>query len=156
RPLALGRTFLSADEAITYRVAAPHASKATPPRVLRRAGWQPGWQLARADVPIGGPISSGGAPSAPAPAPPRDAGAEPPGGPPVSRATLAEMQAPLAQAGCFADEVGVAWMLRQIEGRRLVTHGGLTTGYATAFTLVPDADAAIIVLANATPGGTWL
>jgi hypothetical protein len=66
------------------------------------------------------------------------------------------MQAPLAPAGCFADEVGVAWMLRLVDGRRLVAHGGLTTGYATAFTLVPHAGAAVVVLANATPGGTRL
>jgi hypothetical protein len=66
------------------------------------------------------------------------------------------MQAPLAPAGNFADHVGVAWMLREVGGRRLVGHGGLTTGYGTAFTLVPDAEAAVVVLTNATPGGTWL
>jgi hypothetical protein len=66
------------------------------------------------------------------------------------------MQAPLTSAGCFADDVGVAWMMREVAGRRLVGHGGLTTGYATAFTIVPDADAAVVVLTNATPGGTWL
>jgi CubicO group peptidase (beta-lactamase class C family) len=151
-PLGLERTFVSADEAITYRVAAPHGSKEAPPRLLRRAGWQPGWQLARTDVPIGGLIASA-----------RDlliwarfhlghAGAVAP----LLPTTVAAMQVPLARAGCFADHVGVAWMLREVSGRRLVFHGGLTTGYATGFTLVPDADLAIIVLANATPGGTWL
>jgi hypothetical protein len=66
------------------------------------------------------------------------------------------MQAPLAAAGSFADQVGVAWMLRTVGGTTLVSHGGLTTGYATAFTLVPAASAAVVVLTNATPGGTWL
>jgi CubicO group peptidase (beta-lactamase class C family) len=156
-PLGLERTFVSADEAITHRVAAPHTSRERPPRLLRRAGWQPGWQLARADVPLGGLVSSvsdlltwgrfhlgQGAATAGE------------GTSPLTRATVAAMQAPLAAAGCFADHVGVAWMLRTVGGRRVVGHGGLTTGYATAFTLVPDADAAIVVLTNATPGGTWL
>jgi hypothetical protein len=66
------------------------------------------------------------------------------------------MQTPLAPAGGNADHVGISWMLRSAGGRRLVGHGGLTTGYATAFTLVPDAGAAVVVLANATPGGIWL
>jgi CubicO group peptidase (beta-lactamase class C family) len=157
RPLGLDGTFVSADEAITHRVAMPHGSREAPPRLLRGAGWQPGWELARADVPLGGLISSV-----------RDllgwarfhlghrAGAETGPAPPITRATAARMQMPLAPAGCFADQVGVAWMLREIGGRRVVGHGGLTTGYATAFTLVPDADAAVVVLTNATPGGTWL
>jgi CubicO group peptidase (beta-lactamase class C family) len=157
KPLGLDRTFVSADEAITHRVAAPHTSLESPPRLLRRAGWQPAWQLARADVPLGGVIASvqdllgwarfhlgsvAGWPNDPAA--------------PLTRATVNAMQAPLAPAGCFADRVGIAWMLRDVAGRRLVGHGGLTTGYATAFTLVPDAGVGIVVLTNATPGGTWL
>jgi CubicO group peptidase (beta-lactamase class C family) len=153
-PLGLDGTFVSADEAITHRVAMPHGSRDNPPRLLRGAGWQPGWELARADVPLGGLVSSvhdllgwarfhlGRAEAGPAA--------------PLAQATVVRMQAPLVPAGCFADEVGVAWMLRDLAGRRVVGHGGLTTGYATAFTLVPDADAAIVVLTNATPGGTWL
>jgi CubicO group peptidase (beta-lactamase class C family) len=154
RPLGLSETFVSADEAITHRVAMPHSSVKR--RVLREAGWQPRWQLARADVPLGGVVSSV-----------RDLlgwarfhlgirrGASTGAGL-LSPRTIAEMQAPLSPAGCFADEVGVAWMLRTVGGRRLVGHGGLTTGYSTAFTLVPDAKAAVVVLANATPGGIWL
>jgi CubicO group peptidase (beta-lactamase class C family) len=151
-PLGLERTFVSADEAITHRVAAPHGSRETPPRLLRGAGWQPGWQLARADVPIGGLISSA-----------RDLLAwarfhlgHSDGNAPLSSAAVAAMQVPLAPAGCFADHVGVSWMLRDVGGRGLVFHGGLTTGYATGFTLAPDADAAVVVLTNGTPGGTWL
>jgi CubicO group peptidase (beta-lactamase class C family) len=154
-PLGLSGTFVSADEAITHRTALPHASGQRPRRVLRGAGWQPGWQLARADVPLGGLISSardllgwarfhlGATGGAGSPAP-------------LAPGTVSLMQAPLVEAGCFADHVGVAWMLRTVGGRRLVGHGGLTSGYGTAFTLVPDAQAAVVVLTNATPGGTWL
>jgi CubicO group peptidase (beta-lactamase class C family) len=152
-PLGLDQTFVSADEAITHRTALPHTSTTRPPRVLRGAGWQPGWQLARADVPLGGLISSAqdllgwarfhlG----------RRAGAAGP----LASETVAAMQEPLAPAGGNADHVGIAWMLRTVGGQRWVGHGGLTTGYATAFTLVPHAGAAVVVLTNATPGGVWL
>jgi CubicO group peptidase (beta-lactamase class C family) len=156
-PLELQHTFTSADEAITHRVAIPHTSRETPPRVLRKAGWQPGWELTRAEVPLGGLISSV-----------RDllgwarfhlgqgTGSATESDAPLTSATISRMQVPLAPAGCFAEHVGVAWMLREVAGRRVVGHGGLTTGYATAFTLVPEADTAVVVLTNATPGGTWL
>jgi CubicO group peptidase (beta-lactamase class C family) len=154
-PLGFAGTFVSADEAITYRTAMPHTTAKRPPRVQRGAGWQPGWQLARADVPMGGLISSV-----------RDLlgwgrfhlGVRRPsaGSLPLAPATVAAMQAPVAPAACFADEVGVSWMIREVGGRRLVSHGGLTSGYATAFTLVPEAGAAVVVLTNGTPGGTWL
>jgi CubicO group peptidase (beta-lactamase class C family) len=156
-PLHLEHTFTSADEAITHRVAIPHTSRTTPPRVLRGAGWQPGWELARDEVPLGGLISSV-----------RDllgwarfhlgqgTGSVPESEAPLTRATISRMQTPLAPAGGFADHVGVSWMLREVGARRLAGHGGLTTGYGTAFTLVPAADAAVVVLTNATPGGTWL
>ena len=154
-PLGLSGTFVSADEAITHRTALPHASSERPARILRGAGWQPGWQLSRADVPLGGLISGVqdllgwarfrlGLSSGPAARAPLRADA------------IAGMQVSLAPAACFADEVGVSWMLRTVGGRRVVGHGGLTTGYATTFTLVPDAGAAVVVLTNATPGGTWL
>jgi CubicO group peptidase (beta-lactamase class C family) len=156
-PLHLQHTFTSADEAITHRVAIPHTSRTSPARVLRGAGWQPGWELIRAEVPLGGLISSvrdllgwarfhlG-----------QETGPGTGSGAPLTRATIARMQGPLDAACGFADHVGVAWMLREAGGRRLVSHGGLTTGYATVFTLVPEADTAVVVLTNATPGGTWL
>jgi CubicO group peptidase (beta-lactamase class C family) len=154
-PLGLSGTFVSADEAITHRTAMPHTTTKRPPRVLRGEGWQPGWQLTHADVPMGGLISSvqdllGWARF--------HLGARPvSGGPaPLAPATVAAMRAPLAPAAGFADEVGVSWMIREVDGRRLVSHGGLTSGYATAFTLVPEARAAVVVLTNGTPGGTWL
>ena len=154
-PLGLAGTFVSADEAITHRVALPHTSTTRPPRILRGAGWQPGWQLTRSDVPLGGLISSvedllGWArfhlgirrPSAgPAPLAPRDhrrdAGASRHGRL-LCRPGRCRVDAPDGR------------------GRTLVGHGGLTTGYATVFTLVPEARAAVVVLTNATPGGTWL
>ena len=156
-PLQLQHTFTSADEAITHRVAMPHTSRTSPARLLRGAGWQPGWELVRAEVPLGGLISSV-----------RDllgwarfhlgqkTGSATESDAPLARATISRMQSPLAPAGGFADQVGVAWMLREVGRRRLVGHGGLTTGYGTAFTLVPDANTAVVVLTNATPGGTWL
>lgn len=155
-PLGMTRTVFTADEAITRRVAAPHRSSEGAPAVTRGAGWQPGWELIRADLPLGGVVSCVadllrwarfhlGEASGPL-------GVRPPLGP----ATLAAMREPLAEAGCFAEQVGVTWMLRTVEGHRLVGHGGLTTGYATTFLMVPERAFAVVVLTNATPGGTRL
>ena len=154
-PLGLDGTFVSADEAITHRTALPHASRKRP-RVLRGAGWQPGWQLDRADVPLGGLISGvhdllGWA---------RFHLGLPAGDPPVRRRSRqgpsprCRRRSPRPAASPTTS--AIAWMLRTVGGRRFVGHGGLTTGYATAFTLVPDAGAAVVVLTNATPGGIWL
>ena len=154
-PLGLAGTFVTADEAITHRTALPHAS-AKRPRILRGAGWQPGWQLGRADVPLGGLISSvhdllGWA---------RFHLGLPPGStrrPGAARARDHRRDADASRPGRRQRRPRrVAWMLRTVGGRRFVGHGGLTTGYATAFTLVPDAGAAVVVLTNATPGGIWL
>jgi hypothetical protein len=62
------------------------------------------------------------------------------------------MQAPLAQAGNFADSVGVAWMLRNAGGSLIVEHSGGTHGQQTTFKLVPERGFALIILTNASRG----
>jgi len=62
------------------------------------------------------------------------------------------MQSALAEAGNFADSVGVSWMLRSIAGNRVVEHSGGTHGQQTTFKLVPQRDFAVIVLANSSRG----
>lgn len=151
-PLGMTRTVFTADEAITRRVAAPHRPVDGAPAVARGLGWQPGWQLAPADRPMGGIVSCVA-----------DLlrwarfHLEPGSGPgPLAAATVAAMREPLAEAGGFADQVGVAWMLRTVGGVRLVGHGGLTNGYATTFLMAPARGFAVVVLTNGAPGGTRL
>ncbi|MGD9002519.1 MAG: serine hydrolase domain-containing protein, partial [Anaerolineae bacterium] len=44
--------------------------------------------------------------------------------------------------------VGLSWFLSEIEGYRVVSHGGTDTGYRTNFVMYPDADLAVVVLSN--------
>jgi len=62
------------------------------------------------------------------------------------------MRSPLAAAGNFADSVGVAWMLRTIDGTRIVEHSGGTHGQQTTLKLVPDRNFAVAILTNSSRG----
>ncbi len=64
-----------------------------------------------------------------------------------------QMQSPLARISNGNDQVGVAWMLREVDGARIVEHGGGTHGQTSIFKLVPDRDFALIVLTNSSRGG---
>jgi CubicO group peptidase (beta-lactamase class C family) len=44
--------------------------------------------------------------------------------------------------------IGLSWFLSEIEGYRLVCHGGQDTGYQTNFVIYPDEGVAVIVLSN--------
>ncbi|OBC04541.1 hypothetical protein A5784_13305 [Mycobacterium sp. 852013-50091_SCH5140682] len=135
RPLGMYRSFTSADEAITHRVAAPHADA----RVLRNAGWQRHWQLPGWDVPGGGIASTA-----------HDmvsyghhllSGSEP--------AILLSPQFYRGQAG---HHFALAWYLDDVGGQRIAWHDGLTTGYCARMTLMLDQQLCVVVLTNSTEG----
>ncbi len=52
--------------------------------------------------------------------------------------------------------VGIGWMLREIEGVRLVAHHGDVAGQHSSVTVLPERDCAVVVLTNATPNGREL
>jgi len=53
-------------------------------------------------------------------------------------------------------QVGIGWMLREIDGVRLVEHHGDVSGQHSTVTVVPERDAAIVVLTNSSPAGREL
>jgi len=62
------------------------------------------------------------------------------------------MQSP--QVSIWMNEsVGIAWMINEIEGVRVFSHLGGTTGQVSLLQLVPERDFAIAVLTNADLGG---
>lgn len=67
--------------------------------------------------------------------------------------TMALMQSPLVSAGSMAGSLGIAWMVKDVGGTRLVRHGGATKGQLSAFVMAPGRDFAITVLTNANRGG---
>ena len=48
--------------------------------------------------------------------------------------------------------IGIAWMLRDVGGVRVVGHGGATNGQMSAFEMVPERQFAVTVLTNADRG----
>jgi CubicO group peptidase (beta-lactamase class C family) len=75
------------------------------------------------------------------------------GGEVLRRATLEQMQTlttpeSSAASGAFA----ITWMLRDIDGTRIVAHGGSCRGHQSGFEMVPERDFAIVVLTNARHG----
>lgn len=52
--------------------------------------------------------------------------------------------------------VGIGWMLREIDGVRLVEHHGDVSGQHSAVIVVPERDFAIVILTNSTPAGREL
>lgn len=52
--------------------------------------------------------------------------------------------------------IGLGWLLREIDGVRLIEHHGDVSGQHSSITVIPDRDCAIVVLTNATPNGREL
>jgi CubicO group peptidase (beta-lactamase class C family) len=72
--------------------------------------------------------------------------------------TLTSMQQPGGPGGGLGpddlDGVGVNWMLRTLNGVRIVEHGGDTIAHRTEFLMVPEHNFAFVVLTNSVGGRT--
>jgi CubicO group peptidase (beta-lactamase class C family) len=73
----------------------------------------------------------------------------------LSKATLDRMKEETFNLGASAigDAVGISWLLKDVEGVRLVGHGGTTHGQLSAFQMVPARGFAVVVLTNSAPNG---
>jgi CubicO group peptidase (beta-lactamase class C family) len=70
----------------------------------------------------------------------------------LKKSTMRQMQRPQAEAGNLADHVGYSWLLEDVDGVRLVSHGGTTVGQLSAFSMVPEMDLAVTSMTNSTSG----
>lgn len=52
--------------------------------------------------------------------------------------------------------IGLGWLLRTIDGIRLIEHHGDVSGQHSSITIIPERDCVIVVLTNATPNGREL
>ena len=77
------------------------------------------------------------------------------GAPILSRSTLDLMKEPTADmvGSALGDYVGLSWLLRDVGGVRLVSHGGSMIGQHSEFVMVPERDFAFIAMTNADPNG---
>ncbi|WP_217136306.1 serine hydrolase domain-containing protein [Leucobacter chinensis] len=138
-PASMGRTFTRADQAITHRVAAPHDITDGVARIARNEGWQLGWQLPGWDVPGGGVLST-----------PAEL---------LSYVEFALEQDAQTQWSTTLQQgheprlaIGYAWMKSEKRGLQTLGHDGLTIGYASRLTVLPEADVAIVLLSNSVKG----
>jgi CubicO group peptidase (beta-lactamase class C family) len=70
----------------------------------------------------------------------------------LSSKSMELMRSP--QTTIWGDEkVGIAWMIDEIDGVRVVSHGGGTTGQVSLLQLVPERDFAVAILTNSNRGG---
>lgn len=76
----------------------------------------------------------------------------------LSQENLAKMQQPTVhmKGSAMGDAVGISWMLKDVDGVQLVSHGGSTLGQQSAFVMVPEKNFGITVLTNASSAGTDL
>lgn len=80
------------------------------------------------------------------------------GSPLLSQASLRLMQEPTAHmpGSAIGDAVGITWLLRDVDGVRLVAHGGTTIGQYSTFVMVPEREFALISMTNCGPNGPEL
>ncbi|MGH3446608.1 MAG: serine hydrolase, partial [Nocardioidaceae bacterium] len=75
----------------------------------------------------------------------------------LSEHRLREMHAPSTSHELWPGvRVGIGWLLREIDGVRLVEHEGDVSGQHSTVTVVPERDCGIVVLTNSTPTGREL
>ena len=152
KPLGLRGAGFRADDVITYPVASPHVVVDAKAFVLRRAGWQPGWELEPVDHAAGGLVAS--AEHLLTWARFQKSGTAADGATILSQESLARLHTPVVNAD-LVEDIALDWFVRDIDGSASIGHGGSTAGYLTEFVVVPERDFAFVGLTNAT-NGSWL
>jgi CubicO group peptidase (beta-lactamase class C family) len=152
QPLGLKQTFALMNDIMTRRFAVGHTHRQDGRITVARP-----WALPRSVVPAGGWVASI-----------RDQiawarfhlgdGRGVDGEQILSKAALDRMKLPTFSlgGGAIGDSVGISWLIKDIDGVRLVGHGGSTNGQRAAFQMVPARDFAVVVLTNSVPNGAQL
>ena len=151
-PLGLDQTFFFPNEIMTRRFAAGHSQRADGTIVVTRP-----WAMSRGSAPAGGMSATT-----------RDMiswalfhlshGRDRKGTQVVDADLIRRMQEPTApmHGSALGDFVGISWLMRDVEGVRIVAHGGDTVGQHSDFLMVPERNFAISVMTNSGPNGSTL
>ena len=148
-PLGLTSSFYFRDEVMTRRFAVGHEQKASGEIVVRRP-----WGLARASAPAGGITSTVPDYLAWARFHLGD-GTAPDGTRVLSAETLERMRTPVEsmQGSALGDYVGISWLIQDLDGQRVVEHGGAMNGQYSELAMVPAKDFALTINVNCGPNG---
>lgn len=151
-PLGLDMTFFFPNEIMTRRFAVGHTRHEDGRVTINRP-----WAMPRGNAPAGGMSANAADQIAWAKFHLGDGkGAD---GTQVLSAELLElMKQPTAEmpGSALGDFVGISWLMRDVDGVRLVGHGGTTNGQYSEFTMVPERRFAIISMTNCGPNGSEL
>jgi CubicO group peptidase (beta-lactamase class C family) len=76
----------------------------------------------------------------------------------LSRESLDLMKRPTysLEGTSLGDEVGIAWLMRDVAGVRAIGHGGGTNGQMSSLQMIPERDFAIAIMTNSTNGSQLL
>jgi CubicO group peptidase (beta-lactamase class C family) len=76
----------------------------------------------------------------------------------LAKELLDLMKQPTAEmkGSALGDYVGISWLMRDVDGVRLVGHGGTTNGQHSEFVTVPERGFALISMTNTGPSGPQL
>lgn len=148
-PLGLDQTFFFAKDIISRRFAVGHTRHEDGRVTIARP-----WAIPRSSTPAGGLSATA-----------RDQlawarfhlgdGTAADGTRVLSAELLDRMKQPTVDmaGSALGDAVAISWLLRDIEGVRVVGHGGSTNGQYSEFTMVPERGFALISMTNSGPNG---
>jgi CubicO group peptidase (beta-lactamase class C family) len=148
-PVGMNRSYYLAKEIMTYRFAQGHKQNADGTIEVTRP-----WELGRYGNPMGGAVTTVADQLTWARFHMGDGTARD-GTRVLSEAMLKRMQQPTVECpgNALGDAVGISWLLRDVEGLRVVAHGGDTAGQHSTFEMVPDRRFAVTSLTNCGPNG---
>ena len=144
-PLGMTNSFFFANDVITRRFAVGHITIDGTPTIARP------WYLPRGNHPAGG-INSSVVDQLKYARFHLGDGSAPDGSRLLSKAAMEMMQSKQSQAGGAVDWVGLPWLLRDVQGTKLVMHGGATNGQKSSFVLIPERGFAFTMLTNSDSG----
>jgi CubicO group peptidase (beta-lactamase class C family) len=151
-PLGLDKTFFFANEVMTRRFAVGHTRHEDGRVTINRP-----WAMPRGNAAAGGMSANARDQIAWAKFHLGD-GTAPDGTQLLSKELLDRMKEPTAdmRGSALGDFVGISWLLRDVDGVRLVGHGGTTNGQYSEFVMVPERGFALISMTNSGPNGSQL
>ena len=148
-PVGLSMTFFFPNDVMTRRFAVGHRREADGSvRVLRP------WAMGRSGNPMGG-MASTAADQLRWARFHLDQGRSADGTQVVRRDLIDRMQEPTVHTpgSDLGDAVGISWLLSEVDGVKVVAHGGSTTGQFAGFAMVPEHRFAVVSLTNVEPNG---
>jgi CubicO group peptidase (beta-lactamase class C family) len=76
----------------------------------------------------------------------------------LSEELLKKMQEPTVETpgSALGDAVGIIWLLRDVDGVKLVSHGGDVNGQHSEFVMVPERNFAVVTLSNCDISGSHM